>query len=178
MKYVDRLQTAMEMLAARYAVFLGQAIAYPGTGMTQSFKNVPREQLFELPVAEDLQLGMAIGMSLVDPSRPIVSVYPRINFLFCAMNQLILHLDALPRYSEYRPRVIIRTAIATPVPLDPGPQHLGDYSGAIQAMLQTVHVERLLRGCDIVEAYRQAAMRSGSSLLIEYTDLYDTEATP
>lgn len=178
MKYVDRLTAAMDMMAARNTVFLGQAIAYPGTGMTQTFQNVPREQLIELPVVEDMQLGMSIGMSLADPMRPVVSVYPRINFLMCAMNQLLLHLDALPRYSEYRPQVIIRTAVATPAPLDPGPQHLGDYTGALQAMLQNVHVERILLGNEAVDAYRRAANRNGSTILVEYHDLYEVEALP
>ena len=45
---------------------------------------------------------------------------PRINFLLEAISQLVQHLDKIPLYSDYRPKVLIRTAIATPYPLDPG----------------------------------------------------------
>ena len=168
----DRLTEAMQQCACRGAMFIGQAIAYPGTGMTATFAGFSREQLLELPVFENTQLGMAIGMSLA-MRRPVVAVYPRINFLMCAMDQLVLHLDALPRYSGYRPRVIIRTAVATPEPLDPGPQHLGDYTVAIRSMLQAVHVERLNRPSVIHQAYQDALEREGSSLLVEYSSMYE-----
>ena len=74
-----------------------------------------------------------------------VSIFPRWNFLLLAANQLVNHLDKLPIYSNggYRPKVIIRTAVATDQPLDPGPQHLGDYSGPFAEMLATVRVARL-----------------------------------
>jgi len=92
------------------------------------------------------------------------------------MDALVLHLDALPIYSRggYNPKVIIRTAVATSIPLDPGPQHLGDYSYAIEQMLKTVKVIRLHRTGQIIPEYRRALARPGSSLMIEYTELYDT----
>jgi pyruvate/2-oxoglutarate/acetoin dehydrogenase E1 component len=173
--YRDRLREAMNLIAAiePRAIFLGQAVAYPGTGMTDSFADIPRHRLLELPVMEDAQLGMATGLALAG-ELPI-AIYPRINFLLLAINQLVLHLDALPRYSDYRPRVIIRTAVATPIPLDPGPQHLGDHSYAMEEMLQTVTVVRLCFPNQIVSQYRGALKRPGSSLMVEYIGSYDTE---
>ena len=47
--------------------------------------------MIELPVAEEMQMGMSFGMSL-DGTIPI-SIYPRWNFLLCAINQLVNHLD-------------------------------------------------------------------------------------
>ena len=174
MKYVERLTQAMTFLGEQErTVFLGQAVAYPGTGMTRTFAGVPRSKLRELPVMEEVQLGMAIGMSLV--GMVPICVYPRINFLLLAVNQLVNHLDALPRYSAYRPKVIIRTSIATPVPLDPGPQHLGDYTGALAQMLQCVHVEKIVEPSRVLPAYRDAWTRSGSSLLVEFADRYEAD---
>jgi pyruvate/2-oxoglutarate/acetoin dehydrogenase E1 component len=172
--YLDNLTAAMTMLGERpRAVLLGQAVAVPGTGMTQTFAGVPREKLIELPVFEETQLGMAIGLSL-DGSHPVVCVYPRINFLLLAVNQLVNHLDAIPRYSDYKPRVIIRTAVATPEPLNPGVQHLDDFSSALRSMLTVVRVDRLMFADQIMPAYRDALERDGSSLIVEFTERYDS----
>jgi pyruvate/2-oxoglutarate/acetoin dehydrogenase E1 component len=121
-------------------------------------------------LAEDLQLGMAIGAALAG-DLPIC-VYPRINFMLLATNQLVLHLDKLPLYSGFRPRVIVRTAVATPEPLDPGPQHLGDFTQAYRQMLRTVEVVDLYDASKIVPAYREAMERDGSTLLVEHLGRY------
>lgn len=171
--YRDRLTEAMDLCSAQGIIILGQAIAYPGTGMTETFRNVPKDQLIELPVFENTQMGMCTGLSIVT-QQPVLSVYPRINFLLCAIDQLVLHLDAIPRYSDYRPRVLIRIAVATDHPLDPGAQHLGDYTIPLKGMLQSVQVERLNHAGKILPAYRNALARMCSTLLVEYVDLYET----
>lgn len=169
--YYDELRVAMAMLAAKpEAVFLGQAVADAGTAMRGTLVDVPVAQLLEMPVAEDMQLGMATGMALAG-ILPICC-YPRINFLLLATNQLILHLDKLPLYSGYRPKVIIRTAVATDSPLDPGPQHLGDFTVPLRQMLRTVEVVDLLSAADVAREYRKAAERDGSTLLVERAELY------
>ncbi len=166
--YLDNLTRAMTLLGSSPdAVFLGQAVVAPGTAMTPTFTGVPPERLVEFPVAEDAQLGVAIGLSLTG-HHPVVAVYPRINFLLLAMNQLVLHLDAL----EYHPRVIIRTAVASSVPLDPGRQHLGDYSSVLEAALRTVVVERLTIPEQVLPAYRAALARPESTIVVEYAELY------
>jgi pyruvate/2-oxoglutarate/acetoin dehydrogenase E1 component len=164
--YFTQLCLAMERLAQHpRSVFMGQSVRYPGTGMHNTLRSVPMEKRVEWPVAEDMQLGAAIGASL-NGTLP-VCMYPRINFLLCAIPQLVLHLDRLPLFSSYKPKVIIRTAIATDKPLDPGAQHLGDFVEPIKAMLKTVRVVRLDRAQDIVPQYRAAMEREGSTLLIE-----------
>jgi pyruvate/2-oxoglutarate/acetoin dehydrogenase E1 component len=164
--YFEQLCAAMKMLSEHpRSIFMGQAVAQPGTSMSGTFRDVPREKLLELPVLEDCQMGMATGMSL-NGDLPICC-YPRINFMLLAMSQLVLHLDALPRYSAYRPKVIIRTAVATDNPLDPGPQHVGDYSNAFRLMLKNVVVVNVESDKAIVPLYRAAMEREGSTLLIE-----------
>jgi pyruvate/2-oxoglutarate/acetoin dehydrogenase E1 component len=170
--YFDNICKAMELLAQdKHTIFMGQAVAYPGTGMFNTLHGVPFKKRLELPVFEDCQLGMAIGMSL--SGLIPVCIYPRINFLLLAMNQLVLHLDAIPRYSDYRPHVIIRTAIATDKPLDPGPQHLGDFIEPIEYMLKTVKVATLNYVEDIMPTYKEAlADDTASWLIIERSELY------
>lgn len=182
--YRDALTAAMETLSLNpRAVFLGQSIRDGGTAMTTTFAGVPRDRLIELPVFENTQLGMATGMALAGDLP--VCVFPRINFLLCAIDQLVLHINALPRYSAYRPKVIIRTAIATPEPLDPGPQHLGNYCIALGELLNVsrdwssfsneIRVVKLNNVKDIEMGYRWAMERELSTILVERTELYDTE---
>lgn len=174
--YFDELCEAMALLAVeRRAIFFGQGVAVPGTTMSATFRDVPDEQRLEFPVAEDLQMGVAIGMAL--GGYLPVCIFPRWNFLICAANQLVNHLDRLPLYSDggYKPKVIIRTAIPSTSPFNPGPQHDDDFTGAFQLMLRTVHVEKLHDAADILTAYDAALNRDGSTLLVEYTDLYKNE---
>jgi pyruvate/2-oxoglutarate/acetoin dehydrogenase E1 component len=64
-----------------------------------------------MPVAEELQMGMSIGLSL-EGYLPI-SCYPRMDFLPRAMDQIVNHLDLLEDLSKglFMPKVIIRTSI-------------------------------------------------------------------
>lgn len=172
MKYFDAICESMKWLGEQPdTVFLGQAVRDAGTAMFTTLRDVPMEKRIEMPVAEDMQLGISTGLSL-NGFVPI-SIYPRINFLLCAIPQLVLHLDKLPLYSGYRPKVIIRTAIATDRPLDPGVQHLGDYSDAIGGMLKTVRIKRVGSPDGIIDAYRQAYAVKGSTIIVEYLDLYN-----
>jgi pyruvate/2-oxoglutarate/acetoin dehydrogenase E1 component len=171
--YFDALCAAMSELAAQPgAIFIGQSIVAGGTAMHRTLDHIPEGQRLELPVFEDTQLGIATGLALA--GHLPICVYPRINFLLLAVNQLVLHLDALPIYSDggYNPRVIIRTAVATPEPLDPGPQHLGDYAPELHSMLNNVKVVQLTRAESIIPAYRAAVERNGSTLLVEYSRMY------
>lgn len=153
-------------------VFLGQAVAYPGTAITGTLRDVPKEKLVELPVAEDMQLGMCTGMAL-NGFVPI-SIFPRWNFLLLATSQLVLHLDKLPIYSAYRPKVIIRTAVASRTPLDPQAQHYGNFTDPFRQMLKTVEVIELLGAHQIFDAYKHAYERTDgrSTLIVEHTQRY------
>jgi pyruvate/2-oxoglutarate/acetoin dehydrogenase E1 component len=169
--YFGELCSAMHAVSEfQNTVFMGQGVAVPGTTMSDTFQYVPQSQRLEMPVAEDMQMGMAIGMAL-EGYLP-VCVFPRWNFLLCAANQLVNHLDRLPLYSGYRPKVIIRTAIPSKYPFNPGPQHDDDFTAAFSGMLRTVRVVRLTVPSQIVPAYLEAVEAQGSTLLVEFTDEY------
>jgi pyruvate/2-oxoglutarate/acetoin dehydrogenase E1 component len=169
--YFDALCGTMHALGAYpNSIFLGQAIANPGTGMSASFKDVPRDKLVELPVFEDCQLGMSIGLSLA--GQLPISVFPRWNFLVCAANQLVNHLDKIQLYSAFTPRVIIRVAVGTDQPLNPGPQHLGDFTWGFRSILKTVRIVQLEHASEIPGAYYEAALHGGSTILVEYPEMY------
>lgn len=171
LSYHGALCAAMALCAAeKNAIFLGQGVANAGTSMSSTFDSVPMDRRLEMPVAEDMQMGMAIGMSLAG-YLPIC-VFPRWNFVLCAANQIINHLDRLPLYSDYKPKVIIRTAVPSVSPFNPGPQHDDDFSLPFHSMLRTVRVVRMRVQADVIEAYQSALKRPESTILVEYTDRY------
>jgi len=155
-------------------IFIGQAVGYPGTAMTNTLGDVDKSKLLEMPVSEEFQMGITCGLA-VRGKFPI-SLYPRWNFLFCAVNQLVNHLDVLPEYShgEYRPRAIIRTGVGSVRPLNPQLQHTGDYTDAFSQMLSNVNVVRLDEPEDIFPAYQEAYNRLDGkpTILVEYGDYY------
>ncbi len=175
MKYAEELTRAMEYLARDpRTIFLGQAVACPGTAMTNSLKNISREKLLELPVTEEMQMGMSTGLSLT--GYVPVCIYPRWNFLLLAVNQIVNHLDKLPIVSNdgYHPKVIIRTGIGSERPLHPQHQHIGDFTEAFRLMCKTVEVIRLDEPEQIFPAYQHALEREDgrSTIVVEYGDYH------
>ena len=155
------MKSAMEWLANQETVlFLGQSVKDGGTHMGKDFTGIDPDLRIEFPVAEELQMGVSIGLAL-EGFTP-VSVYPRWNFLLLAANQLVNHLDRLPIYSAYCPKVIIRTSVGKARPLDPGPQHQDDFSAAFDAMLRTIEVET-----GTLKEYKAAYQSTYSTILVD-----------
>lgn len=155
----------MKMLSNDGYTFCGQAVTFAGTAMYETLRDVPQEQRLEFPVAENFQAGFCTGIALA--GGKVCSIYPRINFMLEAIPQLVQHLDKIPLFSDYRPKIIIRTAIATPIPLDAGVQHLGDYTYAISKMLSTVKIIKLREIDRIIPEYQAAMERELSTILVE-----------
>ena len=175
-KYFDELKTAMNWLAEREdSLFIGQAVEYPGTAMFNSLKQVDINKRIELPVFEDTQMGMSIGLAL--NGFKVISIYPRWNFLICATNQLVNHVDKFPLIggNNNKNSIIIRTAVGSQRPLHPGSQHVGNYTEAFKNMLNTVEVIELKEVDEIMPAYQKAYERDDgiSSLIVEHMDFYN-----
>lgn len=174
LKYFDELRDAMTYLSSfPNTIFWGQAVKYPGTSMFNTLVNVPEYKKFEFPVAENLQMGCTLGASL-NGLIPI-SIFPRLDFLIEASSQLVSHVDKLPKYSSYRPHLIIRTAVGSKEPLDPSEQHKNDYTSAFRHLLSTVNVVKLQDPSDIFPAYAHAITEPRCHLLIEVADYYNSK---
>lgn len=173
MTYFDALTQAINRLGQeRDTIFVGQGVGCAGTTMTDTLKGVPKHKLLEFPVAEDLQMGFCIGLAL--EGRLPICVFPRWNFLICATNQIVNHLDRLSTYSrgQYNPKVIIRVATPITAPFYPGPQHDDDFTEAFRDMLRHVKVVTLQTPDSITREYQKAAHANHSTILVEYTALY------
>lgn len=176
MKYFEEMKRSMEFLAKyKNSIFLGQAVEVPGTVMSNTLIGVPKEKKIELPVAEEMQMGITIGL-LMNNHIPI-SIYPRWNFLLLAVNQLVNHLDKLKYMTnnQYKSKAIIRTSIGSEKPLNPQKQHVGDFSFAISKMCPNINLVKLDAPNKIFSEYKKAFTRKDnvSTILVEYGDFYN-----
>lgn len=172
MSYKAELTKAMEALAAdRSNVFIGYGIT---TGYALgTLKGVPKEQLIETPVAENLMASAAIGMSLAG-FKPVVYV-ERSDFLLNASDAIVNHLNWMNAISggEFSPAVIIRVTVGNRMkPLFTGFTHTQNFASAFRKMLSFPVIE--LTSAEQIEtvysAARHAQDRGESSLIFEFKD--------
>lgn len=176
MDYFETLIETMTWLGQKPDVkFIGQSVQWDGHALFKTMVNVPMDKRLELPVFEDFQFGMSIGMAL-EGWIPI-NIYPRMDFLIIATNQLVNHLVNVKDVSNglYKPRIITRVSVGSKEPLHPGPQHCQDHTEALRLLCRgEVEVVQLLNKKDIYLEYEKAYTREDrkSTILIEYMDLY------
>ena len=175
-KYFDELKRSMELLGLqKNTIFIGQAVEVPGTAMSNTLENVPKDKLLELPVAEEMQMGMTLGLAM-EGNIP-VSIFPRWNFLLYGMNQLINHIDKfnVMMGSEKSIKAIIRTGIGSQRPLHPQYQHIGDFTESIKKMCTTIDIIKLNEPEEIFPSYEKALNRQDgkNTILVEYGDFYN-----
>lgn len=172
MSYKDEIIKAMNLLAQDdRVIFIGQNVIYSGAiAIHETLKHVPRSRRREVPVFEDTQLGLSIGLSL-EGYIP-VSIFPRMDFLIIATNQLVNHLDKIEGMScgRFKPKVIIRSCVGSTQPLDPGPQHCQNHAAALRCLLTNIDVVTLSEAEEIVPAYKHALESDRSTVLIELTE--------
>lgn len=172
--YAEELKKAMKLLADNGYIFIGQNVVAGGTSMFHTLKEFPLKQRQEIPVFEDIQVGMATGMSL--EGLKVVSIYPRMDFILLAFNQIINHLDKCEEMSGglFKPKVIIRTCVGSIKPMMPGPQHCQDYSKELKSMCKNINVVDLDSPEKVYPEYEKAMNSDKSTILIERSDLYNS----
>ena len=173
-KYKDELIKGMEWLSEKKdTIFLGQSVSYSGNAIYNTLKTLPEEKKLEVPVFEEVQMGMSTGMAM-NGLVPI-SCFPRFDFLMRCMDALVNHLDKMQSMTEfsYRPKVIMRTSIGSTNPLDGGVQHTQDYTMSFKSMLHEVDVVLLEEPENIFGEFENAYNADRSTLLVEYGDYYN-----
>jgi pyruvate/2-oxoglutarate/acetoin dehydrogenase E1 component len=173
MKYFDEIQHAMKELAEKAdTIFIGQAVACPGTFMFNTLEGVPMSKRLEFPVVESLQMQFSLGVAL-GGLYPI-SVFPRQNFLGLAVGDLLNMVDKVADISgqDHNPRMLIRTSVGPDSPTHPGHQHVGDFSDAFHLMFKNIRIVRLDDPSEVQAAYRQAYLYQGPTLMIEVGNFY------
>ena len=177
-RYKEELIRSMDFLAKnKKTIFIGQSVQFSGNAIFNTLNNTNNKKKLELPVFEDVQMGLSIGLAL-DGYVPI-SCYPRFDFLILAMNQLVNHLDKIRRMSnnEFKPRIIIRTSIGAKKPLDGGLQHTQDFTALFKNVLKEVNVVLLKDSSQIYNEFKKSLYRKDgkSTLMIEYGEFYNSK---
>jgi pyruvate/2-oxoglutarate/acetoin dehydrogenase E1 component len=177
-RYKEELIRSMDFLAKnKKTIFIGQSVQFSGNAIFNTLNNINNKKKLELPVFEDVQMGLSIGLAL-DGYVPI-SCYPRFDFLILAMNQLVNHLDKIRRMSnnEFKPRIIIRTSIGSKKPLDGGLQHTQDFTALFKNVLKEINVVLLKDSSQIYNEFKKSLLRKDgkSTLMIEYGEFYNSK---
>ncbi len=169
--YKDALTEAMTFLGDKDdTVFIGQQIVYAGNPMSTTLGNVSKDKMIELPVMEETQMGMSLGLAMT--GKTVITFYPRWDFIILAANQLINHVDKFELMTGSKVNLIVRLGKGSDKPLDPGHQHKGNYFEEFKSMCPHIKFHNLLNKDDILSTYKTAYEEGGVHVIVEYPELY------
>lgn len=174
MNYKEALIKSMNMIANdEKAIFLGYNINF-GTKCYGTLEGIPKEKRREMPVAENLMVGLAIGLSL-EGFKPVL-FFERHDYILIALDAMVNHLAMLNKMSkgQFKPSVIIRATVGSAKPIHPGPQHIQDFSEALKKMI-SFPVYEPKNAQEVLEVYNKIKDFDGPVMVIERKDLYNQE---
>ncbi len=174
LSYKQELKKAMESLAADPLVrFVGYGVKIGGRALG-TLNDVSDDRLVEMPVAENLMVGFAIGLSLKG-LKPVVFI-ERMDFWWNAGDAIVNHLDKINQIShgEFNPTMILRIVVGNrQKPLFTGKTHTQDYSPSLRAAVGFPVIG--LTDASMIRGNYEAAHECfgcHSNALIEYKDLF------
>ena len=173
MSYFVEIKKSMSFLSKqKKTIFLGQSVEVPGNLIFKSLQHIDKKKKLEMPVFEETQMGISIGLSL-NGFIP-VTCYPRFDFFILSLNQLVNHLDKFEKISshEFKPFVIVRVLVGAKKPIDAGLQHTQNYFKEIKSMLKYVDVINLKNKTEIYKSYKKAVNLKKSTVFVEYSEKY------
>lgn len=171
-EYKIALTKAMSDLAKLdETIFIGQQIIYAGNPMSTTLGEIPKEKMIEVPVMEETQMGMTLGLAIT--GKTVISFYPRWDFLISAANQLINHVDKYELMTGKKVNIIIRVGKGADVPLDPGHQHKANYIEQFKTMCPNIEIHNLKTWQDVELSYNYVIKEGGVHILAEYPELYN-----
>jgi pyruvate/2-oxoglutarate/acetoin dehydrogenase E1 component len=171
-EYKIALTNAMTELAKLDdTIFIGQQIVYAGNPMSTTLGDVPKEKMIEVPVMEETQMGMSLGLAIT--GKTVISFYPRWDFVISAANQLINHVDKYELMTGKKVNILIRVGKGADVPLDPGHQHKANYINEFKTMCPNIEIHDLKTWQDVELSYKYAIDNGGVHILAEYPELYN-----
>lgn len=167
------IQEAMFQLSKHpKTVFLGENVINAGR-IYGTLDRVPLRKCIEMPVAENLIAGTAIGLS-IEGYIPIC-IFQRMDFMLIAADQIINHACMLPKITDYEIRchIIFRTIKAD---LNDkfyvGHQHSKDFSHVFMSYMP---VRQVPERYSATNAYKNALLCRQPSLVVEEYASYQTE---
>ena len=176
LNYKNAIINSMDFLGKDPSIiFVGYNIKKESAA-NDTLKNIDSNKLFETPVAENLMLSMAIGLS-IENYIPVV-FFERFDFILNAMDALVNHLDKIKIISqgEYNPKVIIRIVVGgRKKPFFTGLTHIQDFTENIKSFVSFPVYKLPLSYTGICDIYKNALISNESTIIIEEKDLYDEQ---
>jgi len=169
--YHQAIKKQMEKFAKdKKVMFIGQQTA--SEDFYGTLKDVPMKKRTEMPVAEELQMGISIGLAM-EGFIPI-SIYQRMDFLPRACDQLVNHLDLIEEMSRgmFDPKIIIRTTIGTNNPFNVGLQHNKDLTRGFNMLLDNILLYNIKTVDEVNNIYDMARRGNRSMIIVEEQKLY------
>lgn len=141
MKVRDAITLEMKKLGKmKKTVFLGENVVNSGR-IYGTLNDVPISKCIEMPIAENLIAGTAIGLALAGWIP--ICIFQRMDFTLIAADQIINHAALLPKITGGRvvPFVIFRTIRAELTEtFFVGHQHSKDFSHVFSPYLKTYQI--------------------------------------
>tara|TARA_Y100000034_G_scaffold45936_1_gene56485 strand:+ start:15309 stop:16526 length:1218 start_codon:yes stop_codon:yes gene_type:complete len=169
--YGGAIKQSMEKLSEnKRTIFIGYNIKY-GTKAYNTLSNIPKNQLLETPLAENLMSGLAIGLALKN-YHPVL-FFERHDFMLIALDSLVNHLDKLEGMSEgqFKAPVLIRAVAGEETPLYPGPQHIQDFTKAYEDLF-SLPIYKPQTARQVLETYQTLGTFKNPAIIIEKKELY------
>ena len=165
MKFKDAVTQGMTELGEEGAIFIGYSLL-PGDAMG-TLKNVPDDQKIETPVAENLMVGLAIGMSF-EGFKPVV-YFERHDFMLVAADAIGNHVDKIERIShgEFKVPIILKTVVDDGGLFYSGPTHSQNFTRVFREMVDFPVLEPLSSE-EGLEMYRYAKDSEGPVMIVEH----------
>jgi len=174
MKYGDAIKKSMDDLARDpRIVFIGYNLIH-GSKAYGSLNDISSERIIETPVAENLMAGLSTGLA-IEGFKPVL-IFERHDFMLNALDGLINHLDKLNELSggEYCPPVIIRAIVGSKDPINPGPQHMQDFTGSFEQMFK-MPIYEPKDSRQVLDSYNIAKKTNKPIMVVERRDFYEIE---
>lgn len=154
-------------------IIIGQGARDGGHGMSSTIDKNLSSSCIELPVFEETQTGIALGMGLA--GQNVISIYPRFDFFISGLSQLINHSDKLAIMSgnQFKPNIIFRVGVGAKIPIDAGPQHTNNYTNQISQMLTSIKVYELKKDTNPAIIFNKIIKNGGINLLVEHYEFYE-----
>ncbi len=167
--YKQAVTDSMTELGKNNAVFIGYNVKN-GNAMG-SLKGVVDSQKIETPVAENLMMGLAIGMSF-EGYKPVV-YFERQDFMLVGADAIINHVNYIERIShgEYKCPVIIKAVVADSGPFYSGPTHSQDFTAMFKAAV-TFPIYDPKNGDEMMDAYNRALHSKRPCMIVERKSLF------
>ena len=173
MTYQQSITKAMIDLSQKEeVVFLGEGLINAGR-IYNTLDGVPLDKCLEMPIAENLIMGSAIGLAITG-YKPIV-VFQRMDFMTNACDAIVNHLSLIPKMSGSKVKlpVIIRAIIGSrDSKFNVGLQHSKRLTDMFKPWIHTVELNEKM---NIFSYYELAYKADYPVLLIEDKDLYERD---